>query len=252
MPIKDDIKTFYNKQAGRFHITRRKHWPELQFILNEIEKLPSQDIKILELWCGDGRFYRYIKEHSSKDIKYIWVDMSENLIEIAKMHTEEEDKKNCKFVASEMWFFLDLANQAEFDVVVAIASFQHIPTNKERAWIIKNIYKTLKYEWYCIMINWSFSKWFTKKYLKSIIKAIIKNIFSLWYRKINDLYIPWKDEKVIYQRYYHIFFLKELVSLFKLWEFIIRKNCFIDKNWKLSENWKDARNTIIVVEKDIL
>gem|GEM_PF-2451599 len=49
MPIKDDIKTFYNKQAGRFHITRRKHWPELQFILNEIEKLPSQDIKILEL-----------------------------------------------------------------------------------------------------------------------------------------------------------------------------------------------------------
>ncbi len=252
MPIKEDIRTFYNKQAGRFHITRRKFWPEFQHVLDQIEKMKGKNIKILELWCGDGRFYRYLKEHSSKSIQYTWIDISENLIKIAKMRRKDNDKENCRFISSEMWTFLDSTNQAEYDVVVAIASFQHIPTNKERIWIIKNIYKTLKYEWYCIMINWSFSKWFIKKYFKAIVLAILKNIFSLWYRKINDIYIPWKGESVIYQRYYHIFFLKELMRLFSLWEFITRQKCYIDNNWKLWNNWKNAKNTIIVVEKDIL
>ncbi len=264
--IQESVKNFYNAQAEKFSGTRKKTWPEFFYIKEQVDKLlrTNEKIKILELGCGDGRLYRYLLEYFSQDrIEYIWVDISEWLINIAKNETNKSLKslnwvwtwnKSSKFYVSDMLWFLEKQDQQDFDMVVAVASFQHIPTKWERLLIMKNIYRVLNYDAIVIMFNWSFSKWFFKKYAKSILKSLLVWVLSLWTKAINDIYVPWKDNKTqkIYYRYYHIFFLYELKYLFKQSWFIIQESCYINKNWEKSISRIDSRNSMLLWKKTVL
>ena len=79
----DNLKEFYNSQADKFHNTRKKHWPEMDHILDQIKQHPSKNLNILELGCGDGRFVKYL-DKLDKNLHYQGIDLSENLIEIAQ------------------------------------------------------------------------------------------------------------------------------------------------------------------------
>jgi len=295
--IQESVKNFYNAQAQKFSWTRKKNWSEFFYIKEQVEKYLkiSEKIKILELWCWDGRLYRYLIEYFPQErIEYVWVDISEWLIQIAKTELQKED--NChtefssasqrskeipdqvlddkkislewkinklentqknhqvKFVVSDMLSFLEKQEQQNFDMVIAVASFQHISTKWERLLIMKNIYRILNYDGVVLMFNWSFSKWFFKKYTKNIIKSLLIWILSLWTKAINDIYIPWKNNnsKKVFYRYYHIFFLYELRYLFKKSWFIIQEDCYINKKWEKSISRIDSRNSIFLWKKNVL
>jgi len=284
--IQESVKNFYNAQAQKFSWTRKKNWPEFFYIKEQVEKYlrTSEKIKILELWCGDGRLYRYLIEYFPEErIEYTWVDISEWLINIAKENISQTIKKNGKdfetssewqkeeifkknqdnkkeydqspsFVVSDMLSFLEKQDQQTFDMVIAVASFQHIPTKWERLLIMKNVYRILNYDGAVLMFNWSFSKWFFKKYTKTIVKSLIIWLLSLWTKPINDIYIPWKDNnsKKVFYRYYHIFFLYELRYLFKKAGFIIQEDCYINKKWEKSISRIDSRNSIFLWKKSVL
>ena len=250
MEIKKKIKEFYNNQAKNFSITRKKIWPEFKYIEKEIKKHleTKEKINILELWCGDWRLYRYLNKIFPNQINYIWVDLSDNLISIAKQETE-----NGTFIVDDMLNFVKNYEIPEnFDFVIAVASFQHIPNKQERLEILKNVYRLLKYNWELIMFNWSFSKWFIKKYFLQILKSIIKNILSLWTKNLNDILVPWKDKNKVYYRYYHIFFLWELINLFKQAWFVIKESWYINKKWLKDKSWLNSRNSYIIWEKKVL
>ena len=153
-----------------------------------------------------------------------------------------------------MLSFLEKQDQQNFDMVVAVASFQHIPTKYERLLIMKNIYRVLNYDGVVLMFNWSFSKWFFKKYSKQIIKSLLIWILTLFTSPINNIYVPWKDNKSekTYYRYYHIFFLYELKYLFKNSGFIIQESCYINKKWEKSISRIDSRNSIFLWKKTVL
>ncbi len=251
--IQQSVKDFYNAQAEKFSWTRKKEWPEFFYIKEQVEKLlrNSEKIKILELWCGDGRLHRYLLEHFPDDrIQYIWVDLSEWLINIAN----KNKIWNSEFYVNDMLSFLEKQDQQNFDMVVAVASFQHIPTKYERLLIMKNIYRVLNYDGVVLMFNWSFSKWFFKKYSKQIIKSLLIWILTLFTSPINNIYVPWKDNKSekTYYRYYHIFFLYELKYLFKNSGFIIQESCYINKKWEKSISRIDSRNSIFLWKKTVL
>lgn len=241
-----DLKTFYNAQAESFSQTRKRHWPEFEHIISVIKKNKKKNISILELWCGDWRFARYLDEKLDKDMYYVWVDLSENLIKIATNETADAE-----FVVSEMWDYLNDIEQESLDFVVMVASFQHINTSKKRLEILKKIYKWLKYGWKVIMTNWSFSDWFVDKYKKVIIKALFKKVFTLWISKLNDLYIPWKDWELVFERYYHIFNLEEISQLLKVSGFVLNDCCYIDGSWEKTQGRKNSRNSFVVAEKEI-
>lgn len=246
MDIKENLKNFYNQQAEKFSQSRKKGWPEFSKILDRIESYPYDNIKILEIWCWDGRFYNYLKNNSKKNIIYHWVDFSQELINIAKNNYWQH------FYVYDMNNFLENSNQQSFDFVIAIASFQHLVDKKERLLVLKNIYRVLKYKWWLIMINWSFSKWFLKKFKKHLLKSFFKFIFSLWYYNINDMFLPWKDDKwQVYYRYYHIFTLNEISSLCKESWFVVYDVYYTDNNWEFLVNWKNARNSFCYAVKDV-
>jgi len=280
--IQESVKNFYNAQAEKFSWTRKKQWPEFFYIKQEVEKLLKKKgkIKIIELGCWDGRLFRFLEEYFPGRIEYTGVDISEWLISIAKdnlkMNNIITDDKSAKqtiafsndivcdwkqdclwcispsFIVSDMLTFLEKQDQQSCDMVVAVASFQHISTRYERLLILKNIYRVLDYDGICQMFNWSFSHWFFKKYTKQIAKAFIFWILSLFTKPLNDIYIPWKNDWKVYYRYYHIFFMYELRNLFKQAWFVIKELCYINKQGNKSVSWKDSRNTMIIARKGVL
>lgn len=56
--------------------------------------------------------------------------------------------------------------QESVDIVISVASFQHIMEKEKRQWIIKNIHRILRYRGIHISINWCYSDRFRKKFKK--------------------------------------------------------------------------------------
>jgi 2-polyprenyl-3-methyl-5-hydroxy-6-metoxy-1,4-benzoquinol methylase len=126
-----------------------------------------------------------LNDNSKKQINYTGIDISTGLLDIAKKENPDQ-----KFIETDMVAFVENEKQQKYDLIVCIASFQHIFGKKERNICVKNFYKILNYEGIILMLNWSFSKRFMKKFRKSIFLSSIKSIFSN--REFNDLMIKWK------------------------------------------------------------
>lgn len=247
MDIITELTNFYDNQAWKFHNTRKKHWPEFEIILKQVNDYPNDTIKILELWCWSWRLLKFLKDNSKKNIIYQWVDISNNLIQIAKL-----ENPNWNFIVGDMLGFLENQSHEIYDIIIAVASFQHIDSKSNRILVLKNIYKTLNYWWLCIMTNWSFSNRFINKYKLPIFNSLLKFLYSWWYYKYNDIYIPWNTWDVIYKRFYHLFTISELKKLFNISWFIIRTLSYCDKSWNLTSDYKISRNSIIIWEKNIV
>gem|GEM_PF-3594249 len=81
-----------------------------------------------------------IIKNSDQKIEYIGIDISSELLDIAKT---EFPKSN--FVCENMLDYIQKPEQESFDFIVMTASFQHISTPKDRIFLLKNCYRVLKY-----------------------------------------------------------------------------------------------------------
>lgn len=253
MAIKKDLQIFYDLEADKYAYTRKKHRSEAELLLEEVSKIEKKTVKILELGCGWWRFLEILSNIKDKKIQYVWVDLSKNLLEIANKDFKKKKIENIKaeFICDDMSDYIQKPKQESFDLIVCIASFQHIPTLKERIFLLKNFYRILNYDWKVIMTNWSFSLRFIKKYLKVIMDGFLKQLFRHWKFNIKDIEIPRKSKKETYKRYYHIFTLKELNNLSRLSWFVVSELCYLNKQWKRSTEIKEAKNTLLVINKNI-
>lgn len=246
------VKNSYNTIAKEFSQTRKHSWPEFEIFLGEIKKLKDQrlkmkdesvvnncnrlqksewqtkKLKILDIGCGNWRFLQFLKtkDYNLKNIEYTWIDLSEEMIkEAKKLHPEFDFKiANMTKLPFETW---------EFDVIIPIASFHHLNSEKDRLKTLSEFKRVLKKGWIICITNWNL---FQKKYWKSFFR-------NFWQKKSwNDTFVPfsswWKIKTI---RYYHAFTPNELRELFKESWFRIIKEFFI-KKWKQKENWKESFN----------
>ena len=77
MSIISDLEHFYDAKAEHYSETRKKHWHELDHILDWIKNSDQKELRIVELGCGDGRTFTEIKKHTDKKIIYTGVDISQ-------------------------------------------------------------------------------------------------------------------------------------------------------------------------------
>ncbi|HRX64218.1 MAG TPA: class I SAM-dependent methyltransferase [Candidatus Absconditabacterales bacterium] len=247
MDIKEDLKYFYNQEAEKYYYTRNKHWSEGDIMLKEIKKNKKKNISILEFGCGSGRLIKFLNKNlKEKNIEYIGIDISSELLKFAK----KDNKKN-KFICEDISKYIKSVKQESFDFIIGIASFQHIPSKKERLFLIKNFYKSLKYNGKLIMTNRSFSNRFIKKQKKSIIDSILKSIYTLGKHKRRDLQIKRKNKGKEYKRYYHIFTKNELKTLLKIGGFKINIIDYTNKKGQIIKKRNSSQNTITIGEKNI-
>ena len=247
MDIKNEVKDFYDKEAEKYYFTRKKHRSDWELILDEIEKYWKGTISILEFGCWSWRLISFLNEKiKNKKIIYTWVDISKNLLKYAK----KENPKN-NFICDDILNYIKTQKQESIDFIIWVASFQHIADKKERIFLIKNFYKSLKYWWKLIMINRSISRWFIRKHIKVIINSIVKFLYTLWNSNWNDLSIPWINKNIKYFRFYHMFTINEISRLTKLWWFKIDKLTYLDTKWQNIANRKKSKNTLFIWSKDI-
>lgn len=182
------IKTYkdYNAIADKFSSARKNVWQEFNFLFNNVKK----GERVLDLGCGNGRFYENLK-----NTDYTGIDVSERLIEIAR-----EKYKGVDFrVASA----LDIPfKDFEFDKVFSLAMLHHMP-KKYHNIFVKETKRILRSNGLLILTVWNLKDRKEKLDVKKLSEK--------------EILIPWHGAQ---DHYFYIFDLNELKELFKEFKLI--------------------------------
>ena len=193
--------TNYNNFAQTFSRSRKNmKWEEIDYFISSYLK-DVQWKSILDIGCGSGRLLQQFSHYFNIDeIKYLWVDVSDEILSEAKKIYSNKDFLNIDMNS------LETLKNKKFDSIFFIASFHHLQTIDERIEVLRKVKKLLNKDGKIFLTNWSLASEFNKdKYEKSMI-VNSENQFLSWDYDIKI----WK-----YQRYYHGFSLKELEYLFQ-------------------------------------
>lgn len=210
------VRDNYQAIASEFDATRKKEiGSEIRLFANKVKAGDS----ILDLGCGNGRLLEALKE---KEIKYLGVDNSSELIKLAQNNYPDN-----KFVVGDILELentpdiLELANSREvlngtYDFIFCLAVLQHIPSRELRIKALKDMSLKLKNGGEIIISNWNL--WAHKKYRSQLFKRYFLGLFGKKDIEANDLIFPWKnsrgEEKS--RRYYHAFTKMEIKKLARL------------------------------------
>ncbi|MCD6233205.1 class I SAM-dependent methyltransferase [bacterium] len=182
----------YNKIAREFSDSRWKVWPEMEFLFNDYIQ---EGDKVLDLGCGNGRFYSLLK---TKGIDYIGVDVSEELVKIARKrysgaNFQVADALNLPF------------SDNYFNKVYSIALLHHIPSEKMRLKFLRETRRVLMEGGLFILTVWQIRE---KKSIALIFKSIIARLQGRL--DLKDSLRFWGKKAMIY---FHSFSRRELKKL---------------------------------------
>lgn len=190
----------YNLNSANFAMTRQ-YLPE---DLKQLALLAKKKENILDAGCGTGYLYQDLKQ-----TKYLGIDFSDKLIEIAKKRYPE--------ACFEKQDILNLKFNNQFDKIFCIGVLHQIPSQKLRLIFLKQLYKALKKEGFLIIRVWNL--WEKKRFL----------IFKSFFKYPN---LDFKDVILSNGMYYHAFSQKELIKLIKKTGFLIQKTYIKGKGVK--------------------
>ncbi|MDO8639453.1 MAG: methyltransferase domain-containing protein [bacterium] len=214
-------KEDYNLISDEFSRTRQRLWPEIKFLFDNYIEAGE---KILDLGCGNGRFFKWFQE---KGADYLGVDNSEKLIEIAKNNNPEG-----KFLVDNA---LRLSfSENYFSKVYSIAIFHHIPSVELRLKFLQEAKRVLKPNGFLVLTVWKFHR---PKELYLILKYALLKIFGFSKLDFGDIFDPWGKKT---NRYYHCFSERELALLVRNAGFKVKKSGII-------KNTKENRQNIYLV-----
>jgi ubiquinone/menaquinone biosynthesis C-methylase UbiE len=252
MTIQEDLKQFYDAEAKKYAQTREKFRSDANVFLDEIARSDEKTIKILEFGCGSGRLLKHMKDIPGKKIQYVGIDLSSELLKIAKKQITAKDKHiTATFLCDDITTAIKNYKQESFDYIIGIASFQHIPTRKERFYLMKNFYRLLRYDGKILMTNWSFSSRFLSKFQNEIMKAILKYAISRGKKEWNTIMLPWIAQRQTFWRLYHIFTRKELLALHVLSGFSVEKVTYLDTKGNETGERRQSKNTLTIGQKKV-
>lgn len=182
-------KEDYNLIGEDFSRTRQNIWEEIRFLFNV-----KDNERVLDLGCGNGRYYELLK-----DSRYIGVDNSEKLIDIARKRFPRAD-----FRVSEA-FNLEFQDNY-FDKIYSIAVLHHIPSKELRTRFLEEAKRVLKEKGIIVITVWKFHKY------SLLLKYTLLKIIGKSKLDFKDIFESWSD---VTERYYHWFSKRELVKLMK-------------------------------------
>lgn len=200
--ILHEIESGYDLVSDKFSQTRSRFWRDLEYI----KKYTQDGYKILDFGCGNGRLWEIIGD---KNIQYVGVDISGNLIEIAKRKYRENNVNFQKISSSVSLPFKDNF----FNITYAVAVFHHFPGKEYQSQWAKELYRVTKPGGMCVITGWNL---WQKKYMAFILKNWWQKIIGRSQLDWNDVYIPFtNNENKVFQRYHHAFTRGELAYLFQ-------------------------------------
>lgn len=213
----------YREIAAQFDITRKKYiWPELERVLTNLHEGDS----VLDVGCGNGRL---IENLVNKQVSYLGIDNSEELIKLASLNYPERNFQVLDILKTET------LNQ-KFNLVISVAVLHHLPGRELRLEALKQLKSVCAPQGQIIFSVWRL--WDNKKYQKYLFKNIWQKLTFKSDLEFGDLLFPWKNNKgeSVSERYYHAFTKRGLKKLLHLAGF---------KNFKL---YGDKHNYWVVID----
>lgn len=234
--ILEQTKAGYNQIAENFSVTRIWPWKVMEDFFSYLKS----GNKILDIGCGNGRLYEAIKD---RNIEYVGVDNSEQLIKKAKERFKIQDGK-FEFVMADV---LKLSFQKEeFEIAFMMAVLPHIPSQDLQLKALESVYHVLKPGGYLFITCWNL--WQPKIFWKNF-KNRIKNLDLYHGLGCHDFVITWKNSRreILSQRFYHAFTKKELKNLLEKAGFKVEQIYFEFKGGK--SNWLKGFNLVVIAKK---
>jgi tRNA (uracil-5-)-methyltransferase TRM9 len=178
-------KRFYEYYAKDFSLTRQAPWTGWNHILPDLKSYKNP--KILDLGCGNGRFYGYLRQNLS-NFDYLGIDSSEQLIADAinnyGKHFSVVDLMN--YVPSD-----------KYDIIASFGVMHHIPNSDLRKSLIDFVANSLNPKGIAI-----FTFWVHRPEQNRIVSDFGKG----------DYLITWSNDHDI-SRFVHIFNETECLNL---------------------------------------
>jgi ubiquinone/menaquinone biosynthesis C-methylase UbiE len=207
--ILQETETGYDRMAEKFSGTRNFFWPDLGFIRNHIPDVETHCNaslpRVLDFGCGNGRLLEILQD---KNLEYYGVDISQKLIDLAKIRYPKFSQNFAKTTGQTSLAFPDNF----FNHIVSVAVFHHLPDQKFRLAMAKELYRVTQPNGEIIVTVWNL---WQSKYRKYIWNNFARKIFLGSKLDFGDCEIPFKnntDEE--FKRFHHVYTLKSLAELF--------------------------------------
>jgi len=218
----------YNSFAKTFSDSRKNmKWEEISYFLWFIDG----EKKILDVWCGNGRFLWELKKLWIKENDYLWIDLSKWLLSEAKNNYPWYNFQELNMLdLNKSNSFLLLGGRLGWGAIFFIASFHHLNSIEDRLKVLKDTFNLLESWWIVFMTNWALDSEFNKeKYKDSIISpSPLKGEGARGWGFKNDFWSKDYNIKIWkFTRFYHCFSLDELEYLSReVWFEIIENREF--------------------------
>lgn len=212
----DKTRRDYNQIADDFSRTRGKIWEELKFLEENI----AEDERVLDLGCGNGRLYEFLRRKSAD---YYGVDISEKLTAIAKKRYP-----NAKFKVADALNLPFLDNF--FDKIISIAVLHHIPSKEFRLQFLKEANRILKPGGMLFLVVWNLVS-FKKSFI--FLKYAALKILKKSNLDFGDAFFPWGEETL---RYVHRFSINELKKLIEAAGFKVKEIRILERQTSKESN----------------
>lgn len=194
LKILNDVRQSYDTIAQDFSRTRRSVWEEFK----PLADYAKTGDRVLDLGCGNGRLIELFK---GRPIEYSGVDISENLIAIAKQRYPGQDFQvfdGLKTPFKDNWF----------DKIYCIAVLHHIPSYELRKEFLEEARRVLNSGGKLILTTWYL--WNKLSFWRLLFKFTLKKLIGKSPLDFFDIMEPWGK---ISERYLHNFRKRELKRL---------------------------------------
>ncbi len=222
------VKSNYEEIAGKYNETRKKHLMPLWGVLVDYCQKIKGGSAVLDVGCGNGRL---IEAFDDKQIDYLGVDSSKELLEKAK-----ENHPDKKFVYGDI---LELGNipQINFDYVFSIAVLHHLPGRDLQVAALKQMKNKINSTGKIVITAWNM--WSQKRFRKILFKYFLLKLLGKNKMDMGDILFDWKNNQgeAISKRYYHAFTKRELRKIVK------------KANLKIEKLDRDKYNYYLVLRK---
>jgi SAM-dependent methyltransferase len=182
----EENKHSYNRMSEEFSSSRARFWEELTFLGEHA----TPGMKVLDIGCGNGRFYDVIKERQTI---YTGLDNSRGLLDEAKkkhpgVNFTEGDATKLPFPNN------------SFDIAYSFAVIHHVPSRRLRGEFIREAARVLHPGNTLIITSWYLWR---PRYLGKLLLSSLRSMLFLSPLDLGDIMHTFGKER--HARYLHAF-----------------------------------------------
>jgi ubiquinone/menaquinone biosynthesis C-methylase UbiE len=189
-------KDIWDSIASSFDTTRKKPWEQ---VITFLKTLGHCNI-VADLGCGNGR---HLPACSTSSSKVLAIDISINLLSIAKQQIYQKSISNVAFLDATLTHLPIRSDSV--DSAIYIASLHTLQTKEQRIQSIKELHRILRTGKKALISVWSRDQ-------ERFRTKIQHNDTSVQHTEQGDIIVRWKQHNLDIPRFYHLYTKHELIN----------------------------------------